>query len=166
MVESSITQTDETALAIRRIQWFTIVWMAIEVAVAFIAAIQTHSVALAAFGGDSAIELLSAAVVLARFHSAHGITEKLASIFTGWLLVSLAIYIAANALYTLIAAESKPKPSYLGSHFSSLPQLSCPGLRGASERSRSRQIALRYERMLHRAPSAPTCHGSLLEACY
>jgi len=114
MVESSITQTDETALAIRRIHWFTIVWMAIEVAVAFIAAIRAHSVALAAFGGDSAIELLSAAVVLARFHSARSITEKLASKLTGWLLVSLAIYIAAGSIYTLIASESKPKPSYLG----------------------------------------------------
>src|SRR6266581_7419788 len=107
MVESPIIRTADTELAIRRIQWFTIVWMAIEVAVAFVAAIRAHSVALSAFGGDSAIELLSAAVVLARFHSAHGITEKLASKFTGWLLVSLAIYIAADALYTLIAAESK-----------------------------------------------------------
>jgi divalent metal cation (Fe/Co/Zn/Cd) transporter len=114
MVESSITRTHETALAIRRIQWFTIVWMAIEVAVAFIAAIRAHSVALAAFGGDSAIELLSAAVVLARFHSSHRITEKMASKFTGWLLVLLAIYIAADSLYTLIGTESKPNPSYLG----------------------------------------------------
>jgi uncharacterized membrane protein len=88
--------------------------MAIEVAVAFTTAIRAHSVALAAFGGDSTIELLSAVVVLARFHSARTITEKLASKFTGWLLVSLAIYIAADSLYTLIAAESKPKPSYLG----------------------------------------------------
>ena len=54
MVESPITQTDETELAIRRIQWFTIIWMAIEVAVAFVAAIRAHSVALAAFGSDSA----------------------------------------------------------------------------------------------------------------
>jgi hypothetical protein len=60
MAESSITRTDNTAVAIRQGQWFTIVWTAIEVAVAFIAAIRAHSVALAAFGGDSAIELLSA----------------------------------------------------------------------------------------------------------
>ena len=103
MAESSSSRTDDTAVAIRRIQWFTIVWMAIEVAVAFTTAIRAHSVAL-----------LSAAVVLARFHSARTITEKLASKFTGWLLVSLAIYIAADSLYTLIAAESKPRPSYLG----------------------------------------------------
>ena len=51
MLESPFTQTDETELAIRRIQWFTIIWMAVEVAVAFMAAIRAHSVALAAFGG-------------------------------------------------------------------------------------------------------------------
>jgi hypothetical protein len=70
MVESTITQTDETELAICRIQWLTIVWMTIEIAVAFMAAIRAHSVALTAFGGDSAIELMSAAVILARFRSA------------------------------------------------------------------------------------------------
>jgi divalent metal cation (Fe/Co/Zn/Cd) transporter len=114
MVESPITQTDETELAVRRIQWFTIIWMALEVAVAFMAAIRAHSVALAAFGGDSAIEFLSAAVVLVRFRSPRWITEQFASKITAWLLVALAAYIAAQSLYTLIAAESKPEPSYVG----------------------------------------------------
>ncbi len=114
MGESLVTQTDETELAIRRIQWFTIIWMAIEVAVAFMAAIRAHSVALTAFGGDSAIELMSATVVLARFRSPRWITEQFASKITGWLLVGLAAYIAARSLYTLIAAEPKPEPSYVG----------------------------------------------------
>ena len=114
MVESPIIRTIDTELAIRRVQWFTIVWMAVEVAVAFVAAIRAHSVALAAFGGDSAIELLSAAVVLARFRSPHWITEQFASKVTGWLLVALAGYITAQSLYTLIAATSKPEPSYAG----------------------------------------------------
>ena len=114
MVESPIIRTVDTELAIRRIQWFTIIWMALEVAVAFVAAVRAHSVALAAFGGDSAIELLSAAVVLARFRSPRWITEQFASKIAAWLLVTLAGYIAAHSLYTLIAAESKPEPSYLG----------------------------------------------------
>ncbi len=54
MVESPIIRTVDAEVAIRRIQWFTIIWMAIEVAVAFMAAIRAHSVALAAFGSDSA----------------------------------------------------------------------------------------------------------------
>jgi divalent metal cation (Fe/Co/Zn/Cd) transporter len=81
MVESPITPTEEILLPIHRIQWFTIVWMAIEVAVAVIAAIRAHSVALGAFGGDSAIELLSATVVLTRFRLTHRITERLARKF-------------------------------------------------------------------------------------
>ena len=114
MVESPIIRTDETELAIHRIQWFTIIWMAIEVAVAFMAAIRAHSVALTAFGGDSAIELMSATVVLARFRSPRRITEQFASKITGWLLVVLAVYITVQSLYTLIAAESKSQPSYVG----------------------------------------------------
>jgi divalent metal cation (Fe/Co/Zn/Cd) transporter len=81
--------------------------------VAVLAAVRAHSVALAAFGGDSAIELLSAAVVLARFRSRR-MTEEVASKITGWLLLSLALYIAAQSFYTLVASQSKPEPSYLG----------------------------------------------------
>ena len=95
--------------AIRRVQWFTVAWMTIEVVVALIAAIRAHSVALAAFGGDSAIELLSAAVVLARFRATRGISERLATKITGWLLVALAAYIAAHSLYTLLARNRSPK---------------------------------------------------------
>jgi divalent metal cation (Fe/Co/Zn/Cd) transporter len=149
MAESSITRTDDTAVAIRRIQWSTIIWMAIEVAIAFITAIRAHSVALAAFGGDSAIELLSAAVVLARFHSTRRITEKLASKFTGWLLVLLAIYIAADSLYTLIAAESTPKPSYLGIGLLFVAALVMPWLA-----SRKRSLAVATNNSALRADAA------------
>jgi divalent metal cation (Fe/Co/Zn/Cd) transporter len=114
MVESSIAGTSDTQLAIRRIQWFTILWMVVEIVVAFVAAIRAHSVALAAFGGDSAIEFLSATVVLARFRSPGWITERVASKITGWLLVMLAAYVATHSLYVLIAARSKPEASYLG----------------------------------------------------
>jgi hypothetical protein len=49
--------------AIERIQWFTIVWMCIEVGVSLFTAIRARSIALAAFGADSVIELLSAATL-------------------------------------------------------------------------------------------------------
>jgi hypothetical protein len=51
----------------------------IEVAVAFVAALRAHSVALVAFGGDSVIELLSVTVVLAQFRRIRRISEKLAT---------------------------------------------------------------------------------------
>jgi len=100
--------------AIKRVQWLTMVWMSIEIAVAMFGAVRAHGVALAAFGGDSAIELLSAATVLWRFRSTHATTEKTATKITGWLLFALALFIVADSLYTLVAAEEKPQPSYAG----------------------------------------------------
>jgi divalent metal cation (Fe/Co/Zn/Cd) transporter len=100
--------------AIRRIQWLSVVWMSTEVAVALIAGIHARSVALAAFCGDSAIELLSATTVLWRFRSKRVSAEETAMKVTGWLLIVLALFIAADSLYTLISSSRKPEPSYLG----------------------------------------------------
>jgi hypothetical protein len=49
------------------LQSITLAWMLVECAVSLIAAAGSHSVALLAFGADSFIELLSAAVVLLAF---------------------------------------------------------------------------------------------------
>jgi divalent metal cation (Fe/Co/Zn/Cd) transporter len=54
----------------RRVAWLqaiTLIWMVIESGVSLFAAAQAHSVALLAFGSDSLVELLSAAVVLLQF---------------------------------------------------------------------------------------------------
>jgi len=88
--------------------------MTVEVLVALCAAVLSHSVALAAFAGDSAIEAFSAAVVLWRFHTARAQAEATAAKITGWLLVALAIVISAESLYTLLGKGPKPQPSYLG----------------------------------------------------
>ncbi len=114
MAESRQVTTVPNWKPIKRIQWFTVAWMAMEVAIALFAAVRARSVALAAFGGDSAIELLSAATVLWRFRSTRESAELAATKITGWLLIVLAVYIAADSLYILLAAESKPKPTYLG----------------------------------------------------
>lgn len=63
MIESMQVAAAPNWKAITRLEWFTVVWMTVEVAIAFIAAVRSGSVALAAFGGDSAIELFSAATV-------------------------------------------------------------------------------------------------------
>lgn len=49
------------------LQGITLAWMTLECAGSLIAAVRAHSVALAAFGADSLIELLSALVVLLQF---------------------------------------------------------------------------------------------------
>ena len=52
-----------------RLQVLTIVWMSVEAIVALATAWTAGSPALVGFGGDSAIELLSALVVFWRFRS-------------------------------------------------------------------------------------------------
>lgn len=114
MPESAISGRADINPAICQMQWFTVGWMTVEVVVALVAAVRAHSVALAAFGGDSAIELLSAATVLWRFRSTSKTAEATSTKITGWLLIALAVFIAADSSYTLIATEAKPKPSSLG----------------------------------------------------
>jgi hypothetical protein len=59
----------ESVRRIVRIQILTLVWMDVEVVVSLGAAWAARSPALLGFGGDSGVELLSAAVVLWRFYS-------------------------------------------------------------------------------------------------
>src|SRR5215471_19444496 len=110
----SATTAADVVPAIKRIQRLTAAWMTIEVLVALSAAALSHSVALAAFGGDSDIELLSAAVVLWRFHTVRPKAEATAAKITGWLLIALALFIAWQSLYTLLGRGPTPQPSFLG----------------------------------------------------
>jgi divalent metal cation (Fe/Co/Zn/Cd) transporter len=100
---------------IQRIQAITIGWMSVEAAVSLWAAWRGRSPALLAFGGDSAIELVSAAVVLWRFrrHIVDERAEQWASQITGVLLFVLALFIVATSAMTLLG-YSEPALSYAG----------------------------------------------------
>src|SRR5208282_64096 len=100
---------------IRQIQTITIAWMSTEAVVSLSAAWMAHSPALLAFGGDSAIELLSAVVVYWRFRSkgSEERTEKLAARITGGLLFALAGYVALVAAGALLG-HREVRPSFLG----------------------------------------------------
>jgi divalent metal cation (Fe/Co/Zn/Cd) transporter len=99
---------------IQRIQTLTIAWMSVEAALSLWAAWMSHSPALAAFGGDSAIELLSAVVVLWRFRTdASEHAEMRAARIAGGLLVALAVYVVLASAMSLLG-YSEPRPSYLG----------------------------------------------------
>jgi divalent metal cation (Fe/Co/Zn/Cd) transporter len=99
--------------AVIRLQWITIAWMTIEFAVSVGAGIKAHSLALAAFGGDSAIELFSAGVVLSRFYVGDQM-EELATRITTILLYSLAVFIALSSGASLILRISAAEGSYVG----------------------------------------------------
>jgi hypothetical protein len=96
-----------------RIQTLTILWMGAEASVSLGAAWMARSPALLAFGGDSAVELLSAAVVLRHFclppHGS-GEEERVAKI-AGGLLFVLAVFVALASVLTLLGrVEARPSP--------------------------------------------------------
>lgn len=86
-----------------------------EAAVALSAAWMARSPALLAFGGDSAIELFSAIVVLWRFraHAEQEQSERHAARIAAVLLFMLAAYVAVASVMTLLG-HSEPKTTYLG----------------------------------------------------
>ncbi len=100
---------------IQRVQTVTIAWMGVEAAVSLFAAWRARSPALLAFGGDSAIELFSAIVVLWRFRASAGQehAERRAARIAGALLFTLAAYIAFTSVTSLLG-YSEPKPTFLG----------------------------------------------------
>jgi len=97
------------------VQVVTVAWMSAEAAVSLFAAWRARSPALIAFGGDSAIELASAVVVLWRFRSntASVHLERRAARIAGGLLFALAACVIATSVMAL-RGYSEAKPSLLG----------------------------------------------------
>jgi divalent metal cation (Fe/Co/Zn/Cd) transporter len=89
--------------------------MTVEAVVSLFAAWKARSPALFAFGGDSAIELFSATVVLWRFRAAapHEQVERRAARLAGALLFALAAYVAVSSALSLLG-YSEPGPAPVG----------------------------------------------------
>jgi len=99
---------------VRRIQIVTIAWMVLEASLSLWSAWKASSPALAAFGGDSAIELFSAVIVMWRFRvGASEQEERLAARLAGGLLVVLAVFVVSVSIISLLGYRV-PQPSYLG----------------------------------------------------
>jgi divalent metal cation (Fe/Co/Zn/Cd) transporter len=97
------------------IQSLTLIWMSVEAVVSLVAAWMARSPALLAFGGDSAVELLSAAVVFWRFYSPsqREHAEKRAARIAGGLLFVLAAFVAAASSLALLE-HVEARPSLVG----------------------------------------------------
>jgi divalent metal cation (Fe/Co/Zn/Cd) transporter len=107
------TLPPETARRVIRIQVLTLIWMSVEAVVSLGAAWMARSPALLGFGGDSAIELLSAGVVLWRFYLPAGenhAEQRAAKIAGGLLFVLAAFVVLASALTLLGHVEARPSP--------------------------------------------------------
>lgn len=101
----------------QRLQLVTIVWMTVEAILSLAAAWRARSPALLGFGGDSAIELLSALVVFWRFRSKSENefvrAEKIASRITGLLLFLIAGFVLITSVLAVLGYQ-QPRPSMLG----------------------------------------------------
>jgi len=89
-----------TSRRIVHLQIATVVWMAVEAALSLGTAWRSHSTALIAFGGDSLIELLSAAVVFWRFR--FELDEARAARIAGALLFVLAAFVVSSSGLNLV----------------------------------------------------------------
>lgn len=100
----------------RKIYWLqavTIAWMVGECTVALYSAIESHSVAILAFGSDSLVELLSALVVVVAFIPRLHISEERTARWSAVLLIVLCIVVVTDAVLSLLR-RSEPVGSWSG----------------------------------------------------
>jgi divalent metal cation (Fe/Co/Zn/Cd) transporter len=140
---SSSTQTPLHRGLVRRgiaLEIVTLSWMTVEAGVAIAAGIAAGSVALMAFGIDSVIEFVAAFVVLRTFRAEQAgrsdRSEKQALRVIGLTFFLLAVYIVADAAYTLIATN-KPESSGAGIAISAGALIAMPVLAALKRRTGS-----------------------------
>jgi Co/Zn/Cd efflux system component len=115
-VDAALLSTaPEIRRRILRIQTFTVVWMTAEAGVALASAWVARSPALLGFGGDSLIELLSAAVVFWRFRDVRvdERTERRTAQIGGSLLFVLAVFVVTASAAALLG-YSEARKSFVG----------------------------------------------------
>jgi divalent metal cation (Fe/Co/Zn/Cd) transporter len=100
MAIASPTSLPDVSRRVLRLQVFTILWMTLEAAISLGTAWNCHSPALLAFGGDSLVELLSAAVVFWRFRFAFN--EVRAARIAGALLFTLAGLVVLTSVLNFV----------------------------------------------------------------
>lgn len=141
------------AEVLRRVLWIqalTLIWMSVEAGVSLGAAWTARSPALLAFGGDSAVELLSAAVVFRRFYAPsqreHG--EERAGRIAGGLLFVLAAFVVASSVLSLLR-HVEARPSFIGIAVLGLAATIMPWLA-----AQKRQLSIRTGSVALRADAA------------
>ena len=100
MTAATTPPLSDVSRKVLQLQVFTLIWMSVEALVSLGTAWTSHSPALLAFGGDSLIELLSAAVVFWRFR--FKLREERAARIAGGLLFSLAGFVLLTSVLNFI----------------------------------------------------------------
>jgi len=119
VVPARAAPTEEWLRAARRarlLSWISLVWMGAEGAIAVTAGILAGSIALVAFGIDSAIEGFASLVIVWRFTGRRLLSEgaeRHAQKLVAIQFFLLAPYVTAEALHTLYTGD-RPDTSWLG----------------------------------------------------
>jgi divalent metal cation (Fe/Co/Zn/Cd) transporter len=114
----------------------TLVWLGIEGTVGVIAGVLAGSIALIAFGLDSAIEGLASVIIIWRFTGTRTIAADAEQRAQRWVAISfflLAPYVAAEAIETLIEGAAA-ETSWLGIILTAGTLVICPWLGLAKQR--------------------------------
>jgi divalent metal cation (Fe/Co/Zn/Cd) transporter len=125
------------------LQVVTLLWMLIECGASLYAAATAHSPALLAFGSDSFVEVLSAAVVLLQAKSPGSISRRTAGRLTAALLFVLAAIVVCTALLSFLL-RVKPETSRLGIMVTIIALIAMPVLAALKRREarRTNNVAL------------------------
>ncbi len=102
MMAATAVLAHNTEQQVKHLQYVTLLWMAVECTVALTAAARAHSVSLLAFGSDSFVEVISAAVVLLQFSPIVKIAPARAARVCGVLLYVLAAAVTIIAVAGLL----------------------------------------------------------------
>lgn len=111
MTAATSSELPDISRRVLRLQVLTIAWMSVEAVVSLAAAWNSHSPALFAFGGDSLVELLSAAVVFWRFR--FELNEARAARIAGALLFILAGLVALTSVLNFLGYR-EAQQSFVG----------------------------------------------------
>jgi divalent metal cation (Fe/Co/Zn/Cd) transporter len=100
MTAATSSELPDVSRRVLQLQVFTLVWMTVEAAISLAIAWSSHSPSLLAFGGDSLVELLSAAVIFWRFR--FNLTEARAARIAGVLLFTLAGFVVVTSVLNFL----------------------------------------------------------------
>ena len=125
-----------------QLEYATLGWNVVGSVVVLAAAVAARSVALAGFGLDSLIEIFASLVVVWQLREMHVLErERRALRMIGVAFLLLAVYVAVQSAYVLVAA-ARPRHSLLGIAWLALTAGTMFGL-AAGKRSTGRALANR-----------------------
>jgi divalent metal cation (Fe/Co/Zn/Cd) transporter len=150
MTAATKSPLSDVSRKVLRLQVITIIWMSVEAGVSLAAAWTARSPALLAFGGDSAVELLSAAFVYWRFYAPwqREHAEERAGRIAGGLLFVLAAFVVTTSVLTLLG-HVEARPSTIGVAVLGLAAIIMPWLA-----AQKRQLSIRTGSAALRADAA------------